>query len=250
MFFVPCFILYSQVHLPNEPYSWGIRTGYFILSQNAEFKELPGVPNCCPEFKEGDGFGIPVELFFDYDLTENIGFGLSFGYNYFSGILDELEIDSINLDEMFFPATVRHNIETTFHNAQFGLYIFLALKPLRVKTGLNYTYLVATNYNQWEELVTPANRGTFENGRRIRNESEGEIPGTNPGFLSFMAGVTYSFPINELESRFLEPEISYRQGFTSILTGSDWLFSEIRFTIGLRIGKKTTRQTPLTPIYE
>lgn len=218
----------------------------------ASFKELPNVPNCCDMFENGAGIGFGLGLGFDY-IFDNKLFGVadyySFGINYrdLSGVLEK-EVVSGNLIREFDFEPAYSNISLDISLAYIYTSHYLNFTPdqdLPIDLFINFDIGFASGgtYEQKEEAIRP-NDYSFENGARVRDESNGDIQDLNSLFVAFGAGVKYnSIDLGRFE---LIPELSYQYSVLPVVNSLDWNVSSVQLGISLR-GFNSPEKEPLPP---
>lgn len=53
---------------------YGVYADYGLNMHSADFRSLPGIPNCCTNFQEGDGLGLSMGALFEMDMTSHLTF--------------------------------------------------------------------------------------------------------------------------------------------------------------------------------
>ncbi len=223
--------------------------GFFDLGYNlhsSNFRQLPGVPNCCTGFESGSGFGWTIGGLIEYPITYNI---FSFGrlsYNYLSGSFSVPEQTTVIIDGVSQTGEFEHSLNTGLSNIELSILGGYRLwKELFVDAGIRAGILTAKSFEQKEQIINPADRGTFPDGTRERNNYSGNISDAN----SFTAGATigahWTFPLNKKSSLFIMPEIYYTYYFTPVVKGLDWNINTFR--VGAAIKYKTPPPPPPPP---
>lgn len=237
--------------------------GQFNINQhNGNFRDLPGVPTCCPQvYGTGFGTGFSGGVLVDVPFSRTLGLSLRASYTQPSGLLVYNQRDSaltfVNRDQnRLDTASVRHSIDAALGNI--GIEAFLTIKPfapvlqdgLTVLLGGRIGYAMQRSISKRERIVdAPV---TFETGSKERLPFDGNIPTYNPLFGSIMAGINYDIPLNSKHTLFLTPEIFGSLGLTTIAHQRDWRVNQLRAGIALKIMPErpepvlpdTTRSTP------
>lgn len=113
---------------------------------------------------------------------------------------------------------------------------------LRVYAGVRTELVYWKQYQQREEIVAEGD-GAFENGRRTRNESGGEIPEVrNFGIANFNAalwgGIGYEITLGNARAWSVEPRITGSLGLLNIMrnmqTGEEWRVGTLRGGLSVR----------------
>src|SRR5260221_4386155 len=76
----------------------------------ANFQNLPDVPNCCPQFQSGSGLGGEFGLFYDYDAFGSGHLGVRAGMSFLSGTLKADEPMTIAINGSAVQGTIEHSI--------------------------------------------------------------------------------------------------------------------------------------------
>lgn len=77
---------------------YGIFGGYSINFHSTNFRNLPGVPSCCPKFSYGQGGGYYFGGLIDYPINYDMLLSAQFYFNHFNGKLTTYEETPILLD--------------------------------------------------------------------------------------------------------------------------------------------------------
>jgi outer membrane protein OmpA-like peptidoglycan-associated protein len=117
---------------------------------------------------------------------------------------------------------------------------------VRLLAGAGIGTMMQATFSQKEELVSPA-LGTFENGRRVRNESTNEeIEGLVTPQIGAVFGLGYDIPLTENHSVILTPEVLYTLALTDIVEGEAWRANLLR--IGASVAFSLNAPEPPTPV--
>ncbi len=239
--------IYSQDRI-NVPHSYGISSNYEIISFSSDFDSIPGFANCCPEYKSGNGFGFNAGLYYSFRLFKLFRIGSNLKLGVFSGEYNVPDTNSIIIDNSMATAEIEHKLNANFLRLSFEPFMELMItRRLSITGGIGINYLLSKKFEQSEILVKPENRGTFENGRRIRNERNGTINESNNILYSFFTGLSYEFPVNKSGTLFLVPGIYYSSQLNSILKYNDWMVSSLSFGLSLRYSSRADYSSPLIP---
>jgi outer membrane protein OmpA-like peptidoglycan-associated protein len=113
-----------------------------------------------------------------------------------------------------------------------------------IKLGIDGGYLLTKEYAQKEQLVKPDNSGTFENGKRTRNEFTGEIPEASSVLILGVGGLSYEIPLNANRTVNLCPEVMYEYAFTPVVKGLTWNSHQLRFGASLTFSSFPSKEPP------
>jgi hypothetical protein len=226
----------SQVQYEQEPLKQqiGIYSTFNFNLHTTNIDSLPDVPNCCKQFRNGQGTGFTIGLLANFPLSKRFSIQFVGNYTSLNGTLKETEYEPIVINRVITQAEIEHKIESKFAIISFEPSInFRTFDKLFFFLGPNISYLLQKDFSQVETLMKPENTGTFENGKRTRNERSGQINNTNSilGFLN--SGLYYDFPLNEIGSMLLSPIFQYHFDINSFLKSDSWKVQY--FSLGLTI---------------
>jgi hypothetical protein len=129
---------------------------------------------------------------------------------------------------------VMTKMKTEFSSAYLSPGIgIMPVKQLSISVGLGLNFNTDSWYESKEVIVEPA-EGTFENGKRVRNETKGEIPTMKSNYLSVWAGAEYDLPLNRRETVSLTPALYYDFSSGSIIDG-EWKYQKLILAVGVKI---------------
>jgi len=233
---------YAQ-QFAEEPYaprtSYGLFGGGQLNLHSGSFKGLPGIPNCCPEFKTGSGFGPYYGVFISFPLDAKLDMSLRIVNTTLSGKFTSEESEYFSTptsgNGTGVWGTFNHTID--FEIQSMGLNAMVNYKmsdKFRLNGGFRVGTLLTKNYSQIEEISSPSN-GVFKNeGTRYRNKNNGVMPNAASIEAALMAGVSYDFPLNSNYTMFLVPEANLGYSLTPYVSGLSWNTFTIAGGIGLR----------------
>ncbi len=213
----------------------GLFFHYGMTDFNTSFSKLPGVPNCCPEFTNGNGNGITIGGLFNYHFSPEFFAGARASYSTYSGLLESFQSVPVIIDGKSATGKLRHSIDATIGSLNIepsaGYFVW---RNLIVQLGFRVGFNIYSNVHQIEEIVEPSDRGTFIDGTRTRNRYDGKIPELSVFQLSALGGLSYDLPLNRKGSYFLTPEIFYYFGFTNQVKDIKWKVNSLRFGLALK----------------
>jgi outer membrane protein OmpA-like peptidoglycan-associated protein len=216
---------------------YGVTGGASFNDHTADFRALPGVPNCCPDFTSGSGSGPYAQAM--YELPVSTSFLLSLAANYInhSATLTATEPVMASVNGTPTPVSFKHTIVATL--ASIGVeptVAFNAFAGFLVRVGARFAGVTNKSYSQSE--VTDA--GTFldSNGNdtksATRNASSGDIAQVNTLMVHAIVGTEYELPLSSEHTFFLVPAVSYALGLTDIVSGYSWKANDLRAGLGLK----------------
>lgn len=119
----------------NSGNKYGVYANFGLNMHTADFRALPGVPNCCPKFQDGDGLGLSLGALFEMNFTSELFLAARLGYTDLSGKLSSVEPTTIILNNVEadgeFTHTVDANIQAVTAQLLAGYRIFPILAFMR-----------------------------------------------------------------------------------------------------------------------
>lgn len=237
------FILSSTIHLISQqqftPYS--ISAGIFggANIHKADFQSLSGIDNCCSRF--GTASGIAYGFFAGGSYLPETDFlgikyipGINLKYSNLSAeFLEEDFVGYIISGNDFTSAIINHQLKSKISAIIFEPHVeLLPLDnfPISLILSAQLGIPMTKSFEQSEILVKPENV-TFENGRKVRNERNGDIPDFPSLMLSFAGNVKYK--ILETDGISLFAFAGYSKGLSELSSNSSWFADAIQIGTGL-----------------
>ncbi len=216
---------------------YGLYGAYDLNQHSADFRQLPGVPNCCPRFEEGSGTGPAYGALVELPLTSRFFLNLRLGYMSHDATLTAEEPTTVIVGGVAQQGAFTHTVDASL--STIGIEPMVSWNAtgtsgLHVHLGFRLATLMKNAFSQQEVVSQPANSGTFvdSNGNdtqsRIRNEYSGDIPNASTLAISGAVGVSYELPLNADRTMFLVPEVFYFYGLSQVVDGLDWKVNAIR----------------------
>jgi len=229
-------ILISKETEIKEQYKFGLFGGYSFNFHNADFRFLPGVPNCCPHFESGSGNGFLIGALADYLIDERFFLELRAGYNYFDGTLTETEATTVLIADLLTEGEFEHSVTGKFSNIflepMLGINVIENLKFL-IGPKLGITSL--HDFSQYEKIIKPADIGVFPDTKtRFRNDTSGSISDASSIQLSFSLGLSYELPLNRTKTFSILPEIFFDFGLNNLVKNTDWKSNALHSGISIK----------------
>lgn len=227
--------------------SFGFYAHFNLNQHNVDFKELPNVPNCCPEWKNSNGNGFTFGMSYFIPMTKMWTLNFRAEFSSADAVLSALEYESIIIDNQPIFAEIEHKIDTDVKIA--GLSPLIAYKPLEdmyLFAGFSANYILNKTFSQTEMLLKPE-RGTFENDSIVRNRVSGDIEDSGDLLFFITLGISYDLPLNSRHTFFASPEIFYLHGVNSMLKNDSWNISQFRIGISLKYRRDSRYTTPIGP---
>ncbi|MGB9701781.1 MAG: OmpA family protein [Candidatus Kapaibacteriota bacterium] len=248
-------VLYSQVvekieEIPDslelKPY-YGLNFGYNYNYHSTDFRSLPGVPSCCPQYKNGSGSGFYLGGIFDYPINYDMQITARVNYAEINGKFTVYEQTPVLIDGKEETGEFEHYVDSKF--SLLGIEPLFTYKPLTdlgVHAGFRFGFLTSASYYQIEKISKPSDRGTFIDGRTYRNQSSGSLmDSSNLTQYAFKIGVSYKLPFNKQKSLFIVPELFYTYNFSDLIKDRKWQVHQ--FSIGLSIKYRIPPPPPPPP---
>lgn len=225
-----------------------------INLHNSDFRALPGVPNCCPNFSSGAGLGYSAGLQFSKYLSDKFFLMGRFGYSDNSALLKNIESEEISVDGIPETGEFEHTIEASLAGFEAGAFAgYRFLKNFEIILGAGVDISRTKEYSQKEEIIRPSNKGVFlDTESRTRNVNSGDLEDVRNSIWMTELSAVYSLPLDSDGKYRLKPQISYRMGLSNIIEDLDWKYSSIRLGLAFEY-RKYDSQMPderLIPVEE
>lgn len=218
---------------------YGLFSNYGIVSSDASFSSLPGIPNCCPEFTIGNGSALFFGGIFEYKKNDYSLEG-TLSTDLMSGRFKNTEARTFGINGQPVPGKFEHIIDYNLNSFSAGLSLsYNFFSNFVITAGLNLSYIFNTSYHQFERISSPAGRVFFldslgnNSGSNVRNNIRGSLPDVNSFNYSTITRLGYEIPIKPDKSYVLRPEISYQYFFADVLNNTDWDNQVVRFGFSL-----------------
>jgi outer membrane protein OmpA-like peptidoglycan-associated protein len=222
--------------------------GYLNGSLNlhsANFQTLPGVPSCCPRFETGNGFGTSLGVFYDWIFQFSLSFELRFGYSSLNATLTKDEVTTVTLNDVSVSGIFEHTVRSkTGLLAITPLAKYEIFKSWNFLGGITAGLVLSNTYSQQEEIIQPESNGTFENGKRIRNQYSGATPNASKLYAGFTLGIQYQLPLNSSNTLQLLPELQFTYGITPIAAATSWKAHSIKAGVSIQYDRYKVIEPP------
>jgi outer membrane protein OmpA-like peptidoglycan-associated protein len=231
---------------------YGIVGGYMLNKHTADFRALPGVPNCCPRFESGSGDGFLAGALVEFPLSSYLLLSLRGSYVVHNARLAEREPVTVIVNGASRDGAFEHTVDATI--SSIGLEPSLGVRlfdDLFLNVGVRGGTYIAQRYTQEERIVDPSDAGTYldENGNethsRVRNASAGDLPHTESLLLQGVAGISYELALNSRRTLLLAPEVSYALSFTDVVKDLNWKANGLRAGLALKYSPAPTPPKPI-----
>ncbi|MBS1912776.1 MAG: outer membrane beta-barrel protein [Bacteroidetes bacterium] len=211
----------------------GLFGAYQAIDYNASMTGLPGVPSCCPEYRDGSGTGYALGLSGEVFPLKQFSVGVHLLYARYDGTLRANENELVTSDHDTITAVFGHTIEVTLPAIAAELFVgYEPLSGLHVVAGARTDFMLNGTYRQSEEILSPSNI-RYENDSRQRLQFEGTIGGEHAVGIGLYAGARYDIPLNRTRSVLLAPEVDLWTGVNNILNTESWKMRGLRIGLNL-----------------
>ncbi len=224
----------------------GIYGGLNFNMHTADFYKLKGIPNCCPDFESGTGFGFNAGLLYEYRIGNKLWIGGRIGLMTLDGELIREEETTIILENGPADGIFEHSMTGSFMNAGFEpTVIFNPFSEFFISAGARFGMNLTYDYDQIERITEPAGAGTFmdslgnDTRSRTRNDYDGEIPDAIPFQIGLIGTFSYELPLNTKGSLKLAPELSFYYSITELVKNTDWRVNSIRAGLAIKYAPVT-----------
>ncbi len=232
-------LLISNSLLCNNDDYLGLNLNYYNFFNFADFKELPGVPNCCPRFNYGFDNNLGLQIFYRDHIDSDFYFQLGVGYYSLSSKFQSKENDTFGLKDGYINGEFTHYLNANIELVNFSPSISYFYNNFNFNLGLGFAYFLNRNYNQREQITQPDNRGTFldslgkDSGSRIRNSNSGSFNDERNLSLSVIPRLAYTLELNKNKSIFIEPSIALEYNLFDVSKSMNWSSFNISAGISL-----------------
>lgn len=250
--YVVCFILLipvlakSQILNPTNYSSFGLFTDYNYISNDADFKNLPGNYDCCPEFKSASGSGYSIGGRYTYTFSD-FGLELRAGINHGEGTFVSSKWGIFGFTQnAILKVNDKYILNYNYTNLGLDVHGFYYITDrFSISAGFGTLFFFNSDYNQHEEMVVPQGFAFISDsvekvvGQFTRHEHKGVIPSLNT--VQFYAGarIGYELPITPDHAWVLKPELEFNYNFNNMIQYYSWNTSklELGFSLFYTLGK-------------
>ncbi|MCK5742195.1 MAG: OmpA family protein [Chlorobi bacterium] len=215
---------------------YGLFAHYMMTGHYSDFTGFKDWETCCPKFESGSGSGFALGALIEYPLSQTWFLSGRFGYENSTAELIDWDEQTVALDgepvEGKFEYMIRADLSNVFTDLLLG---YKPVNRLSLYLGSHITIASSYLFDMRETMLQPSDRGTFENGSRVRNDATGEeIPGAASFGFAVMGGLSYEFPLNRRQTLRLVPEMFFTIGLTDYVENIDWSGNSIRAGLALK----------------
>ncbi len=232
------------IPLKSQEYAdqpWDSRTSYGIFINSGlnlhivDFRALENVPSCCPGYRSGSGLNFTFGIQSIFPIDNKLEFATRLGFQQLNSTLSKVE-------EIRVAGPQGEGVDGEFKHSITSDFNLIGLEPLlsyrftdqfRLMAGIRLGLLIDKKFEQKEEIISPL-FGTFENGQRTRNETNGDIPSASSFEIAFTGGISYDIPLNHSHTLFIAPELFANIGITSLSQTQSWYNTTLRGGFSLK----------------
>ena len=243
----------SQTIIDNKRERFGLFSHVTVNIHNVDFRQLPGVENCCPQFDNGTGYGFSFGALYELPLSNKFALSLRATYMDIGADLIAIEnkpvFDVMN-NRLIQQAPIKHSIMAT--GSSFGFEPLISVNPvggMRLYSGLRLGYISSIAYAQKETIEQPG-FVFVENRQKVRNEREGNISNIVSLQSGLMLGASMEFPLNKVRTLLLSPEVFFTVGLQNITTDLSWKHNALRLGIALKFATPPMDTKIIPPVID
>jgi len=195
---------------------YGFEGGVGQNMHETDFRALPGVPNCCPQFASGKASAFAFNFLYERPIGDLFFLGARVGYMSHDALLT-------GVDEPITPGDTTRSFNHTVNllagsiglEPRIGVRLFdHVLLSLGVRGGI----LMNAHYSQNDHAI----RGTFSDSSSYRNQSAGTLPNTNSILFHGIASIAGEFAADKGHSFYVSPEVTYMPALNDLVNGVSW----------------------------
>jgi outer membrane protein OmpA-like peptidoglycan-associated protein len=214
--------------------SVGIVGASSLTSHSLDIRSLPGVPSCCPQYKNGTGAGFTLGALYELPVNSAMTLEIKGMFTRKTGTITALETKLIYDGKGSADGIFEHTIDATLTKIELVPTLrYKITGGLKALAGGSIGLASGATYAQQERLITSSNV-LFENDSRSRLQSSGIISGTAAFQAEIHAGLSYNVPLNSNATWIASPQATYSFGITNILQNEKWNVNSLNFGIAIR----------------
>lgn len=233
-----------------EAWRAGVYLGLNLNHYVADNMEgMPGVPNCCPGFDEGNGIGIASGMMVETPINDWFSVGGRLYMSTYNGALVEEE-DEVVDDGSGLAANgvFEHRIDADIWAvAVEPIVVFGVVDEVKLFTGVRGDVIVRKLFAQKEEILEPSDI-LYENGKRTRLEYDGAVPNGTSFQAAIVAGVRYDFFVDENREWAISPELSAWYSPSPVIRDESWKIHGVRLAFIGQYLSYQQEEYPMGPV--
>ncbi len=227
---------------------YGVFAGYGLNFSRSDFRSLPNVPSCCPQYTSGSGAGFLGGFLYSHPITDDMFIGGRLGFDMFRTNFTRIEDVNLIIDGSSYAGKFEHQVEANFSRLMMYPNVSYRLhKSLFVEAGVDLSLLLSQKYKQIEVIKEPSDRGTFDDGNRYRNNNSGDIENTNTFNAALRLGFFYEMPLKDDASLKIAPEVFYSYWLMPMVKDRSWNLHQIHLGISLKYSTPPPPPPPPVP---
>ncbi|MFA6569960.1 MAG: outer membrane beta-barrel protein, partial [Bacteroidota bacterium] len=230
---------YSQTSSINSDvlrFRAGVFADFGLNQYSTNFRKLPGIPNCCLNFRGGFGTGFSTGLLAEVPFSEKFLFTVRGGYSSLNGLLKEHDYTKVLVNDILRDGEFEHTIDAKISEINLDLLIGSRIwNNLFLYAGYHTGLLMQKEFEQKETITKPTDAGVFDDTHtRTRNDTSGTIPDYNPLNHYLKIGLSYELPMNQDKTLIAALESFYTYGLTDVVKGLFWRINVFNIGIALK----------------
>jgi outer membrane protein OmpA-like peptidoglycan-associated protein len=214
----------SEVRAAKPIFSVGAYADYNLSFHTANFKEVPGCPNCSPGFTSGSGSGFSLGGIFELPINNVLNFDIRLSYTSLPAKLTKT--DSIGNVEVLDattgnPKSVQDAVSEFTIGSKYSMIglepeiVWLPIDHLRLSGMLRLGFLTTATFSQSETLIQPDNVIFEDTQSKTRNAfTNKDVPNLKTFQMQLGIGAGYEIPVGT-RLRFI-PEARMYFGLTNL----------------------------------
>lgn len=218
-------------------------TGNVYLNDNiymSDFRELPGFPNCCTNFKSAFGlapsFGVGGEYKFDEEFI-----GMNFRYSFklmYSDLSANYSVDEHignnivgnEVQKIISTYRLEPTIKTIATEHLVAIYPEIE-SPISFLAGFQLAFPMSPEVYQIEKMKSPSDLNFSETGTRTRGDTTGKLIEASSALFALSIGARYE--AHKFENFSIVPELIFNLGLNDVVSSRNWKASSLRAGVAL-----------------
>ncbi len=256
------FIIFPAISQKEFSADISIATG--LSTSSGSFADLPGIPNCCPEFSQSTGFLKSLEGTVGRKHSNEFGISIYAGIEFDDIKMRETEAEVLNVGGLPFNGKFEHVMNFNYTGYYAGVSAdYSTVENMNMSLGPTLYFSNHVQFSQYERIIYPEDRGVFiDTETRTRNRYSGRLTDSIGMVIGLAGGIEYAFPLNNIRSFEIVPKFRFHIPFNSLYNDILWrkynltLGFSIRYNLGLsdiqdtlEIPSKTEPEDPVVNLY-
>jgi len=205
----------------------------------ADFQRLPGIPNCCPQFDDGNGSAISIGGIYEF-IFPSFSLESRASISFAKGSFNSSEPQIFGVNGFPVEGKFEHIIDVNFSNVNLMAGVnYKIYDRLMISLFVGGAYYLNSHFNQIEKISSPKANITFldsngmDTGENTRNKISGPLPDLNKIQFLTQFNIGFEIPLNINKSFILKPELGIEYILTPMIRDLNWRTFSIK--IGLSI---------------